>query len=151
MDLSNDESNFGYGEINETIPVDSHSDIIMIENLEDLKDPLLWETFDKDVGDFPLEDMKKLRFKTLELCGKRSTQRYESMHRTIKTSIDPSMKLYRLVQLYDQVMEELRVQDGHNDYMTVHTYPVIEGVLHSIKHMQQRYIQGIAMNCYARK
>ena len=43
------------------------------------------------------------------------------------------MKLYRLVQLYDQVMEELRVQDGHNDYMTVDTYPVIEGVLHSIK------------------
>ena len=24
MDLSNDESNFGYGEINETIPINSH-------------------------------------------------------------------------------------------------------------------------------
>ena len=90
MDLSNDESNFGYGEISKTIPVNSHiqkdfmteddgmyfssfsdlkSDIIMIKNLEDLQDPLLWETFDKDVGDFTLEDMKKLIFKTLELCG----------------------------------------------------------------------------------
>ena len=48
---------------------DVKNDIIMIENLEDLKDPLLWETFDKDVGDFTLEDMKKLRFKTLELRG----------------------------------------------------------------------------------
>lgn len=90
MDLSNDEINFGYEEINETIPINSHmqedfmikndgmyfssfsnvkSDIIMIENLMDLKDPLLWATFDNDVEDFTLEDMKKLRFKTLELCG----------------------------------------------------------------------------------
>ncbi|KAJ8443296.1 hypothetical protein Cgig2_015774 [Carnegiea gigantea] len=246
MDLSNDESNFGYGEINETIPVDSHvqedfmtedygmyfssfsdlkSDIIMIENLEDLKDPLLWETFDKDVGDFTVKDMKengsrKSRIdrhptsriykcsaeglreqkhidnpdrvrkpKPLTRClrevemhfkwirdldcwivtkfetkhthllakssdalyirygnlGMRSTQRCESMYRTIKTSIDPSMKLYRLVQLYDQVMEELRVQDGHNDYMIVHTYLVIEGVFHIIK----AYAAKICTrNCY---
>jgi len=87
MDLSNDKSNFGYEEINETIPVNSHvqedfmteddgmyfssfsylkSDIIMIENLEDLKDPLLWETFDKDVGDFTLEDMKKVEIQNSE-------------------------------------------------------------------------------------
>ena len=38
-----------------------------------------------------------------------------------------------LVQLYNQVMQELRVQDGHNDYMRLHTYPMIGGVLHSIK------------------
>ena len=65
--------------------------------------------------------------------GMGSTQRCESMHRTIKTSIDAGMKLYRLIQLYDQVMEELRIQEGYNDYMTEDTYLVIEGVLHSIK------------------
>jgi len=73
MDLNNDESNFGYRERNEIISVNSHieeafmigdarmcfsscsdvkSDIVMIENLEDLQDPMLWETFDKDVEDF---------------------------------------------------------------------------------------------------
>jgi len=55
------------------------------------------------------------------------------MHRTIQASIDPSMKLYRLVKLYDQVMEDLRVQDGHNDYMTLHTYPIIGGIICNVK------------------
>jgi len=89
-DLSNDESSFSYGEINQTIHVNFHkeeditkedvgmyfsynsngkSDIIMIENFEELKDPMLWEIFDKDVKDFTMEDMKKLRFKSLEFCG----------------------------------------------------------------------------------
>jgi len=61
--LSNDESNLSYGEMNETIHVNSHieeefmmedvgmyfsyssdekSDIIMIENMEELKNPMLW-------------------------------------------------------------------------------------------------------------
>jgi len=59
--------------------------------------------------------------------------RCESIHRTIKASIDPSMKLYGLVKLYDQVMEELNVQDGHNHYMTLHTYLVIGGMLCDFK------------------
>jgi len=77
--------------------------------------------------------------------GMRSTQRCESMHRTIKASMDPGMKLYRLVQLYNQVIEELPVQDGHNDYMTLHTYPVIRGILCNVKaHAATIYIR----NCY---
>jgi len=77
--------------------------------------------------------------------GMRSTQRCESMHRTIKASMDPSMKLYRLVKLYDQVMEELRVQDGHNDYMALHTYLVISGILYNVKaHAATIYTR----NCY---
>ena len=58
--------------------------------------------------------------------------------------MDPGMKLYRLVQLYDQVIEELRVQDGHNDYMTLHTYPVIKGILCNVKAHAATYTR----NCY---
>ena len=73
----------------------------------------------------------------------RSTQRCESMHRTIKASIDPSMKLYKLVKLYDQVMEEIQVQDGHNHYMTLHTYPVIRGLLCNVKeHAAKMYTRN---------
>ena len=74
------------------------------------------------------------------------------MHRTIKASMDPGMKLYRLVQLYDHVIEELRVHDGHNDYMILHTYPVIRGILCNIKaHATKPFTQGIAMSCCAKK
>jgi len=53
--------------------------------------------------------------------------------------------LYRLVKLYDQVIEELRVQDGYNDYKTVHTYPVITGILCNVKaHAATIYTR----NCY---
>ena len=45
------------------------SDVIMIENFGNLQDPFLWELFDKDAQDFTMEDMNKLRFKTLELYG----------------------------------------------------------------------------------
>jgi len=38
---------------------DVKSNIIMVENLEDLKDLMLWETFDKNVEDFTMEDAKK--------------------------------------------------------------------------------------------
>ena len=90
MDLSNDESAFSNGEMNETIHVNSHieekfimedvgmyfssnsddkSDIIMIGNAEELKDPMLWERFDKDVSDFTIEEVRKSRFKSLELGG----------------------------------------------------------------------------------
>jgi len=41
----------------------------MIENVEEQKDPMLWERFDKDVGDFKIEEVRKLTFKSLELCG----------------------------------------------------------------------------------
>jgi len=77
--LSNDESAFSYGGMNETIHVNSHieeefmmedveSDIIMIENVDELKDPMLWERFDKDIEDFTIEEVRKLRFKCIELC-----------------------------------------------------------------------------------
>ena len=67
VDLNNDESAFSYEKINETIHISSHieeevamedvglyfscnsddkSDIVMIEILEELKDPMLWERFD---------------------------------------------------------------------------------------------------------
>ena len=48
---------------------DDKSDIIMIENVEELKDPMLLEKFEKNVGDFTIEEVRKLRFKSLELCG----------------------------------------------------------------------------------
>jgi len=42
-------------------------------------------------------------------------------------------------------MEELRVQHGHNDYMTLHTYPVIGGILCNVKtHAAKIYTR----NCY---
>ena len=83
MDLSDNESAFSYGEMNETIYVNSHieeefmvedvgmyfsynsdekSDIIMIENVEELKDPMLWERFDKDVEDFTIEEVNLLSY-----------------------------------------------------------------------------------------
>jgi len=75
----------------------------------------------------------------------RSTQRVEGMHRTIKIGIDPMMKLYRLVQLHEQVIMEQRRADGHSDHTTVHTFPVIDGVLSSIKaHAAKVYTR----NCY---
>jgi len=59
--------------------------------------------------------------------------------------MDPGMKLYKLVKLYSQVIEELRVQDGHNDYMTLHTYPIIGGILCNVKaHAATIYTR----NCY---
>ena len=90
MDLGNDECTFSYGEMNETnydnsqmqeeytmedvgmylsCNSDDKSEIIMIENVDDLKDPMLWEKFEKDVEDFTIEEVRKLRFKSLELCG----------------------------------------------------------------------------------
>ena len=41
----------------------------MIQNVDDLKDPMLWEKFEKDVEDFTIEEVRKFRFKSLELCG----------------------------------------------------------------------------------
>jgi len=67
------------------------------------------------------------------VVGIRSTQRVESMHRTIKVGLDPNIKLYKLVQLHEQVIVEHRDKDGHSDHITIHTYSVIEGVLCSIK------------------
>ena len=29
----------------------------------------LWERFEKDIGDFTIEEVRKLRFKSLEICG----------------------------------------------------------------------------------
>ena len=42
---------------------------LVIENVEELKDPMLWEKFEKDVGDFTIAEVRKLRFKSLELYG----------------------------------------------------------------------------------
>jgi len=90
MDLGNDECTFSYGEMNEANYDISHmqeehtmedggmylscnsndkGEIIMIQNVDDLKDPMLWEKFEKDVEDFTIEEVRKLRFKSLELCG----------------------------------------------------------------------------------
>jgi len=42
-------------------------------------------------------------------------------------------------------MEELRVQDRHNDYMTLHTYPVIRGTICNVRaHAATIYRR----NCY---
>ena len=89
MDLGNDECTFSYGEMNETNYDNSHmqeeytmedvglylsrnsddeSEIIMIQNVDDLQDPMLWEKFEKDVEDFTIEEVRKLRFKCIELC-----------------------------------------------------------------------------------
>jgi len=90
VDLSNDESGFSYGEMNDAMHVNSHkeeefmmedvgmyfsynsdekNEIIMIENVEEVKDLMLSERFDKDIEDFTIEEVRKLRFKSLELCG----------------------------------------------------------------------------------
>ena len=78
MDLSSAESAFSYGEMNETIHVNSHiedefmmedveicfssnsddkSDIILIENVKELKDPMLCERFDKDLTPSWIDDL----------------------------------------------------------------------------------------------
>jgi len=41
--------------------------------------------------------------------------------------------LYRFVELYDQVLVEIRFNEGNFNYTFIHTFPVIEGVLCNIK------------------
>jgi len=75
----------------------------------------------------------------------RSIQRVEDIHRTIKIRIDLMVKLYRLIQLHEQVITKQRRADGHSDHTTVHTFPIIDGVLCNVKaHVAKVYTR----NCY---
>ena len=86
INFSNDEIAFSYGDMNETNHDNSHieeeymtedvgmyfscnsddkNDIIMIENVEELKDPMLSKRLEKDVRDFIIEEVRKLIFKSL--------------------------------------------------------------------------------------
>ena len=63
----------------------------------------------------------------------RSTQRIESMHRNIKSSMTVKQKSYELVELYGQAIIELRVQDRCSEFATIYTYPLIDGIFSTIK------------------
>lgn len=55
------------------------------------------------------------------------------MHSTLKTVITKKILLYRFVQLYDRVLERIRFEEDHDDYISTHTFPVIDGILLEIK------------------
>jgi len=61
------------------------------------------------------------------------------------------IKLYRLVQLHEQVIVEQRRADEHSDDTTVHTFRVIEGALCNIKADAAKVYTGIAITFYTKR
>lgn len=62
----------------------------------------------------------------------RSTQRCESMNRTLKKVLDQKLLLYRFIQFFDASLEEMRFDDGEDDYITKHSEPVFKGALYHV-------------------
>lgn len=70
----------------------------------------------------------------------RSTQRCESMHRTLKRMLEKKVMLYRFVEYYFQEINSLRWEEGYQDHRTADTHPCCSGVLLSLKnHTAQIY------------
>ncbi|XP_056695564.1 protein FAR1-RELATED SEQUENCE 5-like [Spinacia oleracea] len=65
--------------------------------------------------------------------GMRSTQRCESMNSSLKTVFNKKIMLYKFVELYDQVLKDIRFTESGLDYQTKHTTPIIKGVLSGVK------------------
>ncbi|KAL4278814.1 hypothetical protein GQ457_03G033600 [Hibiscus cannabinus] len=75
----------------------------------------------------------------------RSTQRCESMHRTLKSLLDRKVMLYRFVNYYHKELDSLRWEEGRQDYKTINEQPVCDGVLTSLKrHASRVYTR----NCF---
>ena len=67
------------------------------------------------------------------------------MHKNIKSSMAIKQKIYELVESHDQAITGLRVQDGHGDFATIHTYPLIDRIFSTIKsHVTKVYTR----ECY---
>ena len=65
--------------------------------------------------------------------GMRSTQRYESMNRTVKAFVNKKMKLYQFVQSYERGVSEIRYQEMQNDDISKYSIPKIHPPLLNIK------------------
>lgn len=76
---------------------------------------------------------KVLTYKVFDDLGMRSTQRCESMNSTLKTVMNEKIMLYKFVEKYDGVLENIRFEEDGDDYNSSHTFPVIEGILPEIK------------------
>ena len=63
----------------------------------------------------------------------RSTQRCESMNRTLKKVLDQKIMLYRFVQLFDASIKDMRFDNGTDDFTTLYSEPVLTGTLCNIK------------------
>ncbi|KAL4319929.1 hypothetical protein GQ457_18G013090 [Hibiscus cannabinus] len=75
----------------------------------------------------------------------RSTQRCESMHRTLKSLLDRKVMLYQFVNYYHKELDSLRWEEGRQDYKTINEQPVCDGVLTSLKkHASRVYTR----NCF---
>lgn len=66
-------------------------------------------------------------------AGMRSTQRCESMHRTLKKMLDQKVFLYDFVNHYHDELNKLRYEEGRQDYKTAHEHPVCDGILSRLK------------------
>ncbi|KAL4377675.1 hypothetical protein GQ457_02G036430 [Hibiscus cannabinus] len=75
----------------------------------------------------------------------RSTQRCESMHRTLKSLLDRKVMLYRFVNYYHKELDSLWWEEGRQDYKIINEQPVCDGVLTSLKRYASRVY---TRNCF---
>ncbi|KAL4363690.1 hypothetical protein GQ457_04G017920 [Hibiscus cannabinus] len=66
-------------------------------------------------------------------AGMRTTQRCESMNRTIKRLLDTKVMLYRFIDYYHKELQTLRWEEGRQDYRTMDEQPYCDGVLTTLK------------------
>ena len=65
------------------------------------------------------------------------------MNNTLKTVLTKKLMLYKFVELYDQVLENIWFTKDQDDFNTKHTFLVIEGALSDIKtHATQVYTRA---------
>ena len=76
----------------------------------------------------------------------RTTQRCESMNRTLKTWLNKKVMLYRFVENYHKQLQSLRWEEGHQDYKSMDEQPHCDGVLGCLK---QNATQVFMRNSYA--
>ncbi|KAL4383302.1 hypothetical protein GQ457_15G015820 [Hibiscus cannabinus] len=66
-------------------------------------------------------------------AGMRTTQRCESMNKTLKALLDKKVMLYRFVECCHKELQSLRWKEGHQDYKTMDEQPYCDGVLATLK------------------
>ncbi|KAL4310833.1 hypothetical protein GQ457_01G049760 [Hibiscus cannabinus] len=66
-------------------------------------------------------------------AGMRTTQRCESMNKTVKRLLDRKVMLYRFIDYYHKELQSLRWEEGRQDYRTMDEQPYCDGVLATLK------------------
>ncbi|KAL4303519.1 hypothetical protein GQ457_10G011920 [Hibiscus cannabinus] len=66
-------------------------------------------------------------------AGMRTTQRCESMNKTLKALLDRKVMLYQFVECYHKELQSLRWKESHEDYKTMDEQPYCDGVLATLK------------------